>query len=49
MKCTAMSTAIQNADMLSDFADFLLSRPTAEEIWRWHPTEPVQQRIAELV
>ncbi len=44
-----MSTAVQHADMLSDFAEFLLTQPTADEIWRWHPSEQVQQRIADLV
>lgn len=44
-----MSTVLQSPSLITDFADFLASRPTSGEIIAWHPSDAVVARYQELV
>jgi hypothetical protein len=43
-----MTTVLQSPSLISDFADFLATGPSREEILDWRPSEPVEERYLEL-
>ena len=44
-----MTTALQSPSLINDFADFLGSTPSREEILQWRPTTAVEERYHALV
>jgi len=44
-----MTAALQSPSLINDFADFLGSGPSREDILQWRPTEAVEDRYQELV
>jgi hypothetical protein len=44
-----MTTVLQSPSLINDFADFLNTGPSREEILSWRPTSIVEDRYLELV
>jgi hypothetical protein len=43
-----MTTTVQSPSLINDFADFLGTGPSREEILQWRPSAPVERRYHEL-
>lgn len=44
-----MTTALQSPSLINDFADFLATAPSRDEILMWRPSSTVEDRYSELV
>jgi hypothetical protein len=44
-----MTTALQSPTLINDFADFLSTGPSREEIVEWRPSPAVEDRYHQLV
>jgi hypothetical protein len=44
-----MSFGDKTTSLLNDFAEFLTTQPSTEQIITWHPSQAVQERISDLL